>query len=815
MRHDMHLGAGDPGAVERLIAGEANAREQALAEAWRRHGHRAARIDPLDLAPRDRDPSLDADDAPWLAPLAQALEAAYGGPLAWDFAHVADPARRAWLAERAEAAWIPSAEHRARAARLIAETEAFEAATLKRLPTAKTFSLDGAEGFMVLADAVIAGASADEVVVGGMHRGRLAQMALLFGKPMGRLVAELKGAPDLPRGLGAASDVPYHLGWAGRRPDGRRVWVAPHPSHLSIVGPVAVGRARALGPRALPLVLHTDAAFAGQGVNLELLQLSGLGPYAVGGVIHLILDNRIGFTTDAEAARTSRTPADAARAVEAPILHVNGEDPDAALRAAETALAWRARWGSDIVVVLTAYRRRGHNEVDDPRFTQPAMQAAIEARPKLSDLYAPLGGRPDLAEFQAELDAAFRAAPTTPNDVLAAPGLAEDAEARMLAAPDTAIAPDRAAALLDRLGTPPAALDLHPKAAQVLARRRAMAAGDAPVDWAAAEALAFASLLSEGTPVRFSGQDAVRGAFSQRHLVLADQTDGRRVGVLSGFGARAEVFDTPLIENAVVGFEYGLSLGDPTRLIVWEAQFGDFLNVFQPMFDQFVSGGEDRWLLTSNLTLLLPHGWDGGGPDHSTGHVERVLARCARANLHVVNASTPAQWFHLLRGQAKAELRKPMVAFTPKALLRHAGCASPLADFAGRFAPVLGRASHKAERVVIASGKLAVLLEAARDAAGFGDRVAIVRLERLHPFPAEALAAALDAAPDAALVFAQEEPENLGPWLWLDRRIERAAGRAARLVSRPAAASPAVGWRSWHDDEERAVIDAALHGDAP
>ena len=380
----------------------------------------------------------------------------------------------------------------------------------------------------------------------------------------------------------------------------------------------------------------------------------------------------------------------------------------------------------------------------------------------------------------------------------------------MLAAPATGLAADRLSALLARLGTAPEGLAVHPKAAQGLARRRAMAAGEAPVDWATAEALAFAALLAEGTPVRFSGQDAVRGAFSQRHLVLTDQATGRRASILDGFGAPAELFDTPLIENAVVGFEYGLSLGDPTRLVVWEAQFGDFLNVFQPMFDQFVSGGEDRWLLTSALTLLLPHGWDGGGPDHCTGHVERVLARCAKANLHVVNASTPANWFHALRGQVHGALRKPMVAFTPKALLRHGRCVSPLSAFGGRFESVLADVPEGATRVVIASGKLAVLLEDAREKAGLSGSLGLVRLERLHPFPAEALAAALAKAPGAELVFAQEEPENLGPWLWLDRRIERAAGRAARLVSRPAAASPAVGWRAWHDAEERAVIEGAL-----
>lgn len=812
MRGDMHLGAGDPGALERLLAAETGARERALVEAWRRHGWRWARTDPLGLAPRERDPALDADDAPWLGPLREALERIYAGPIGWETGHVHDPAKRAWLAAAAETGPGPATGERERAAWLLAATERFEAATLTRLPTAKTFSLDGAEGFMVLADAVIRRARAAETVVGGMHRGRIAQMALLFGKPMRRLTAELKGAPDLPESLGAASDVPYHLGWRGTREDGLAVRVLAHPSHLSIVAPVAAGIARGT-PDALPLMLHTDAAIAGQGVNFELMQLSGLAPYSVGGTIHLVLDNRVGFTTDAAAARTSRGPADVARAVEAPILHVNGEDPDACLRAAAVAVDWRARFGSDVVVVLTAYRRRGHNEIDEPRFTQPVMQKAIDARPRLGAAYAARHGlSPDLAAFEAEMDAAFKATPATPNDAPAAPGLAPDAEARMLAAPETGLTEDRLRALLARLGAEPERLALHPKAAKFLARRRAMAAGEAPVDWAAAEALAFASLLAEGTPLRFSGQDSVRGAFSQRHLVLSDQGDGRRASVLDGFGARAEVFDTPLIENAVLGFEYGLSVADPRRLVVWETQFGDFLNVFQPVFDQFVTGGEDRWLMTSNLTLMLPHGWDGGGPDHSTGHVERVLARCAKANLRVVNASTPANWFHLLRGQVHGPLRKPMVAFTPKALLRHGGCASGLSEMAAgtRFRPVLSDLAEGAERALICSGKIAALLAAEREARGLGGRVGIVRLEQLYPFPEAALAEALAAAPGALPVWVQEEPENLGPFGWLDRRLEAAAGRRVACVSRPAAASPAVGWRSWHDAEERAVFDAAL-----
>ena len=666
---------------------------------------------------------------------------------------------------------------------------------------------------MLLMDEAIRASGARRVVAGGMHRGRITQMGLVLGKPLTRIAAELRGAPDLPADLGAASDVPYHLGFEGLRADGVEVWTAPHPSHLSIVGPVALGRARAEGagrdPGVLPMILHTDAALAGQGVNMEMLQLARLPGYAVGGTLHLLLDNQVGFTTEAAEARSSRTAADVAKITETPILHVNGEDPEAILLAARAAARWRARWGEDILVRLIAYRRRGHNEMDEARFTQPRMYAAIDALPPLSERYARAAGlpAPDLSALKSELDAAFAARPETPN-APEAPGLAKGAEAPLLAHHATGVALDEMQRLARALATPPAGMRLHPKVAQVLARRRKMARGEAPVDWAFAEALAFASLLAEGTGLRFSGQDAVRGAFAQRHLRLHDQETGEVHDTLAGFG-EAEVFNSPLIENAALGFEYGLSTVFP-GLDVWEAQFGDFLNVFQPMFDQFVTGGEDRWLLTSRLTMLLPHGWDGGGPDHSTGHVERVLARCAKANLIAANPSTPAQYFHLLRRQMALPAPKPLAVFTPKLLLRLAACTSAPEEFAPGtgFAPVLAEDASAAERIILCSGKIYWLLAKARAERGLEGRVALIRLEQLHPFPAEALAEALDAPGE--LVFAQEEPENLGPFPWLDRRIERAAGRPARLVSRPPAASPAVGWHAWHAAEETALIDAAL-----
>ncbi|WP_420393027.1 2-oxoglutarate dehydrogenase E1 component [Acuticoccus sp.] len=812
-RHDAglaradHLTAGDPGAVEALLSATMPGPEATLADAFRRHGWRAADLDPLGLAPHEAPAWVAPTAWPGLEDEVERLDEVYCGTLGWEFGHLQEAARFDWLAAEAERAEPPTAEATARAAWLVAAGEAFEAATLKRLPTVKTFGMSGAEPYMVAVDSAIREADVRDVVVGGMHRGRLTQLALLFGKPLARLVAEVRGVPDLDPSLGAASDVPYHLGWEGERDDGVHVWVAPHPSHLSIVAPVATGRARGT-PGALPLMLHTDAAFAGQGVNFELLQLSGLPGYTVGGSIHLVLNNQVGFTTSAAEGRTSRTCVDAAKAVEAPILHVNGDDPVAALLAGRTAARYRARFGADIVVEVVTYRRRGHNEMEEARFTQPLMQAAIDALPPVSTR---MGAAPDLSGFRRALDAAFEATPAIPNTAGNTSGLGPDIEARMAEAVATGLDGDRLARLARALAEPPEGLALHPRVAQFLERRREMADGARPLDWAMAEALAFASLLDDGHPVRLTGQDTARGAFAQRHLILHDQRNGRAHDVLSRFGA-AEVVNSPLIENAALGFEYGLSGARPDQLTVWEAQFGDFLNVCQPIFDQYVTGGEDRWLMTSPLVMMLPHGFDGGGPDHSTGHLERVLARCARGNITVAVPSTPANLFHMLRRQLARPWRKPLVLMTPKVLLRSAACTSSLAE----LGPGTGVASVIAEdvaspsRVVICSGKVYYTLAAAREERGLAGEVALVRVEELYPWPERALGEALARWPSAEVVWVQEEPANLGAFVWADRRLEAAAGRRVHAVTRPAAASPAVGWSDWHKAEEAALVDAAL-----
>ena len=821
MRDTEALGAGDPGALAALFGADPAVARAALANAYRRWGWHAARLDPLNLRPHEEVPELapqryglDENDA-------ARLQQTYCGTIGWEFGHIQAADRRVWLAAAAEAAWSPTDNQRIRALDLIARGERLEATFDKRMPGAKTFGLSGAEGYLVLLDRVLTLGTAEgfeHAIMGGMHRGRLTQMGLVFGKPLARIIADAKGVPEFPDDFGASSDSPYHMGWDGmvETPEGPlRVWVSPHPSHLSVVAPVGLGFARAAqdrGDKVLPLALHTDAAFAGQGVNAELLQMSGLAPFDVGGTIHLILNNQVGFTTGEQEARTARSSAEFAKAIEAPILHVNGDDPDAVLRVAETAVRYRQTFASDIVVELIAYRRKGHNEIDQPRFTQPELYRAIDALPPLSDRYAKKAGQAvDLLSFQIELDAAFEAAKDwRPNTSPDAPGLAVDIEDRMLAPVETGLRADRLRALGMQLTELPDGITPHPKVTEFLTNRQA-AIEEGVVDWATAEVLALASLLDDGAPVRLGGQDSVRGAFTQRHLCIHCQQTENTHMVLGGFPERADIFNTPLTENAVLGFEYGYSVGAPECLTVWEAQFGDFLNVAQAIFDQFIICGEDRWLFRSGLVLLLPHGVDGGGPDHATAHPERLLAACAKGNIQVVNCSTPANYFHALRRQVLADWRKPLVVLAPKTLLRHPSARSSLTDFEDSFRPVITEDRPTTRRVVMSTGKLAVLLQAERDKREL-ENVALIRLEQLYPLDRKAIAEAIAPHEDAELIWAQEEPENIGYFGWLDRRLEDATGRRWRLVTRPASPSASSGPKQWDDAHLRAVIDTALEG---
>jgi 2-oxoglutarate dehydrogenase E1 component len=853
------IGIGDVAALESLLL----ARDQlpgleaapatggaALRNAYRAWGHLAANLDPLGLAQRplvaDLSPARHDLDARQAASLVAALEAAYCGTIGWEFAHCADPAVRAWFEAEAEASPQPPDPAEAeRAARLLARVYGFEAALSRRIPGGKLFGLGGAETFILALETLLRESVAHgtaEVVIGGMHRGRFAMLSTFAGKPLTDLVAGVLGKPPVPEGLGLSADVSYHLGWSGDiEVDGRPVHlsISPHPSHLQLAPVIAQGRARAKQARhgaqgrrsVLPLLLHTDASFGGQGLVAEMLQLSGLPPFHLGGTIHVVIDNQIGFTTTPEEARTARRPTDIARLIEAPVLHVNGDDPEAVIRAARIAARFRAIFARDVLVRLVCYRRPGHNEIDEPRFTQPLMVQAIADRAPVHRLYADDIARRGL-DVTAALDAAeatidramgeaFSAAKTwRVNRLDAFEGLWQSysigTEPEMTAFVATGVDLDRLKDIGRKMTEPPPGFALDPKVARFLAERRQTIEGGSGLTWATGEALAFATLLDTGVPVRFGGQDSLRGAFTQRHLELHDQSTGARHLVLTPLAKspdHAEFHNTPLIEHAVLCYEYGLSLADPARLVVWEAQFGEFLNVAQPVFDQCITCGEDRWVRSSGLVLLLPHGLDGGGPDHSTGRPERLMAAAAGTNIQIANASTPANFFHLLRRQMLRPFRKPLVVLTPKALLRNKDCASSLAGFGPGtgFRTVLSEPHvASAERVILCSGKIYYELATARATAGLEDRIAIVRVEQLHPWPGDDLAALLSGCRTDDLVWCEEEPANMGWFTHLDRRLEQLTGRTFRRIGRPAVATPATGVKYWHEAEIRTVIEAAL-----
>jgi len=762
-----------------------------------------------------------------------------GQHIVCEFPHIQDPVRRDWLAAAVETRDPVSRKTQKRILSLLVQARDFEDTLYRRLPGVKTFGLAGSESFLVAIEGVLWESvefGTKEVVIGGMHRGRLSQLALVFGKPLAALIAETMGAPAVSSDLNVASDVPYHLGWSGHRQiGGRRVAlsVMPHPSHLSVISPVALGKARGKqkfhgqfgAQTVLPLLLHTDAAFSGQGVIAETFQLSRLPSFLVGGAVHLVLNNGIGFTTEPEAGRSSRYCTDVAKATQTPVLHVDGDDPEAVLQAARIAARYRAHFHDDIVVAINGHRRRGHNELDEPRFTQPLMYTAIDRRPGVDEIYAASTGLATdavRATFRESLDMAFDAAVAWKAQPIAPfaghwSGYRTAQEPDMISFSETGKPLDHLRSLARQITSVPETFLLSAKVARFLTARWQTVSSGADINWATAEALALASLAPEGKAIRLGGQDTARGPFSQRHLILHDQKSGQTHDILRAVfdkaGQHAEVFNTPLSEYAIVAFEYGLSLADPNRLTVWEAQFGDFLNVAQTVFDQFIACGEDRWIRSSGLTLLLPHGLDGGGPDHSTARPERLLAACAKGNIQVVNPSTPANYFHVLRRQMVRDFRKPLVILSPKSLLRHRGCVSRLADMgpgSGFLNVISDTGAKNAERVVLCSGKIYYELAAERKQRGLGTRIALVRIEQFYPFPESEVRDVLATWPTADLIWAQEEPANMGVFAWLDRRLEATAGRAFRLVSRPAAPTPAVGVKDWHEAERSLLINRAL-----
>ena len=720
--------------------------------------------------------------------------------------------------------------------RLIA-AEMFEEVVHGRYPGTKRFSLEGATALIPLLDEALdaaAGDGASEIVLGMSHRGRLNVMVHIVGKEPGDIFA---GFEDVqPRSVLGGGDVKYHMGASGsyrtRSGGALTVQLVANPSHLEAVYPVVLGRTRARQTRlgdaerihVVPVVLHGDGAFAGQGIVAETLNLAGIDGFSVGGVLHVIVNNLIGFTTNPAELHGTRFASDAAKRLPIPIFHVNGEDLPAVARIGRLAADYRSTFKSDVVVDLIGYRRHGHSEVDDPTVTHPALYAAIKQRPPLWKLYAQSIGV-DADARSKEIRGAFQAAQNQATESTARPMLSSQADYwtrfrggcyRPEYGVDTGVAAERLRELGDRLTHAPAGFHVHPKIARLLQQRAEMADGRRAVDYGMAETLAYATLVTEGVPVRLVGQDSRRGTFNQRHAVIVDMENLREympLAELAADQARIEVYNSALSEAGVLGFEYGYTLDYPEALVLWEAQFGDFANNAQVVIDQFVGSAEDKWARLSGLTLLLPHGYEGQGPEHSSARIERFLQLAAEDNIQVCQPSSAAQYFHLLRQQALTTWRTPLVVFTPKSMLRHAASSSPIADFsAPRFRRVIGDAeAREARRILVSTGKIGHELHAERTRRKDAS-IAIVFLEQLYPFPSSELSDELNRHPTAReIVWVQEEPANMGGRTFVVPRLRRiSSGRPVRSIRRSGSASPATGSAKAHEIEQKTLIDIAL-----
>ncbi len=841
-----------------------------LVHAYRELGHLVADLDPLGGSPREH-PLLSLDHlgiaegdldrvvawAPFrggargpLRDLLEALRQTYSGALGVEYLGVADKARRAWLEERLEPSRgrprLTADEQREILDCLLA-AEGFEQYCHARWPGQKRFSLEGGEALVPLLLALVEEAARDdvqEIVLGMAHRGRLNVLAHVLGKPYETVFAEFEGT-SLPPDVPGDGDVKYHLGYSRdyRARGGQEVHLSltSNPSHLEAVDPVVQGIVRAKQAyradrdrrRVTPILLHGDAAVVGQGVVFETLALGTLEGYTTGGTVHVVVNNQIGFTTVPSEYLITRSPSDPAHVVHAPVLHVNADDPEAAVHAGRLAIAYRQAFHADVFLDLVCYRRHGHNELDDPAPTQPVLYEQIRNHPTVVDLYVKrlaAQGIVDEAEVarrrqahRARLDAALAAARERRprQEVFVFGGVwrglgwaGEDWSA------DTRVPVERLQMIGEGLARLPDGFTPHPRVGKLLDERAARVRAGDRLDWATAELLAYGSLLLEGIPVRLSGQDSVRGTFGQRHAAVYDATDGRRwvsLNHLAPEQAALEAINSPLSEEAVLGFEYGMSSGDPRRLVIWEAQFGDFANGAQVVIDQFIASGESKWQRMSGLVLLLPHGYEGQGPEHSSARPERFLQLAAERNIQVMAPSTPAQFFHALRRQMHRRFRKPLVVMYPKSLLRHPAAVSPLSALAdGELHAVLddprAPAVGDVRRLLLCSGKVFYLLDEARRA----DRrdVALVRVEELYPFPAGPLRVVLARYPAATdICWVQEEPANQGPWSFVRPRVEPlGGGRALRYIGREAAASPATGSHRAHLAEDRAILTRALEG---
>ncbi|MFE6995237.1 multifunctional oxoglutarate decarboxylase/oxoglutarate dehydrogenase thiamine pyrophosphate-binding subunit/dihydrolipoyllysine-residue succinyltransferase subunit [Microbacterium sp. NPDC057659] len=836
-------------------------RVQELINSFRVRGHLMADIDPLEYVQRTH-PDLEIENHGltfWdldrefitggfggkrqmkLRDILGVLRDSYCRTVGIEYMHIQDPEQRRWFQEKLEVKYVkPGHDEQLRVLRKLNEGEAFETFLQTKFVGQKRFSLEGAESLIPLLDEILQGAASaglEGAAIGMAHRGRLNVLTNIAGKTYGQVFREFEGSltPGNQRGSG---DVKYHLGTEGTfvSEDGAEmpVYLAANPSHLETVDGVLEGIVRAKQDRKpigtfawLPVLVHGDAAFAGQGVVVETLQMSQLRGYRTGGTVHIVVNNQVGFTTLPNDSRTSVYSTDVAKTIQAPIFHVNGDDPEAVIHVAQLAFEYRERFHRDVVVDLVCYRRRGHNEGDDPSMTQPLMTDLIQAKRSVRKLYTEaLVGRGDIteeeydeakADFQNRLEIAFaetHAAETGATPI--APELTP-VDDRVGAPEVTGVSEEIIRLIGDAHANKPEGFTVHPKLQQALDKRVEMSRSG-NIDWGFGELLAFGSLLLEGTPVRLAGQDSRRGTFVQRHAVLHDRKNGQEwlpLTNLSDSQGRFFVYDSLLSEYAALGFEYGYSVEDTEALVLWEAQFGDFVNGAQSVIDEYISAAEQKWGQQSSVTLLLPHGYEGQGPDHSSARMERFLQLCAQENMIVARPSTPASYFHLLRRQAYARPRKPLIVFTPKAMLRLRGATSAVADFTqGRFEPVIDDARQldraAVKRVLVHSGKVHWDLRSELDK-NPNPEVALVRLEQLYPTPIDELKAITDSYPNAELVWVQEEPENQGAWPFLALAFTDVPGpRQFRAISRPASASPATGSSKVHAVEQAELLKAAL-----
>lgn len=850
-----------------------------LIRAYRARGILLADLDPLHLAKQENLPELDPASYGFteedyntpifiydvlglsyatLPQILERLRKTYCGTIGIEFLHIQDPERKLWLQKRVEGegvlglgAPIQDKDLKKKILKQLTAAEAFEKFLHTKYPAAKRFGLDGGESLIPGLEAMLqksAELGVKEAVMGMSHRGRLNVLTNVLAKPYQAIFAEFRGESPNPDQILGSGDVKYHLGTSVDRDfNGHKIHISltANPSHLEAVDPVVVGKVRAKQSQyhdeehaqVMGLLLHGDAAFAGQGIVAETFLLSQLHGYQTGGTLHIIVNNQIGFTTAPMYSRSSAHCSDIAMLVQAPIFHVNGDDPEAVVKVMRLAAEFRHTFHSDVVVNFMCYRRFGHNEADEPAFTQPLMYQEIHNHPSIQQQYADkliregsfsketIEGVEKAINHQLyeDFQQSFSYKPSKA-DWLAGRWEGYVSRAEEQAQPLTGVDKARLVEIGTSLSQVPEDFHLHPKLSRFLASRKKMVMEEQPIDWSMAEALAFGSLLLEGHRVRLSGQDSGRGTFSQRHGVLRDQeTEQKYISLnnLSPTQAQFEVWDSPLSELAVLGFELGYSLAEPEALVLWEAQFGDFANGAQIIIDQFLSTGETKWLRMSGLVLLLPHGYEGQGPEHSSARLERYLQLCGEDNMQVMNCTTPANYFHALRRQIHRNYRKPLVMMTPKSMLRSKLATSRLEDFepGTYFLTVLPDSfppSSEMKRVILCAGKVYYDLLEKREQEGIKD-IALIRLEQFYPFPHEELVTLLRQYPKAEVVWCQEEPINMGAWTFLDRRLEAALieansyAKRPLYVGRPEAASPSTGLLSRHLFEQNLLVSQALN----